>query len=70
MSPEECSIGQKVRIDTPDNSVLDGETGTICEINDWLEIEVRVDVYKAKFDDYEDTRRGYVTLNPWELELI
>jgi hypothetical protein len=70
MSPEECSIGQKVRINTPDNPVLHDETGTICEINDWDEVGVRFDVYKAKFDDFEDSRRGYVMLNPWELELI
>jgi hypothetical protein len=70
MKPEECSRGLKVRINTPDNSVLHGETGTICEINDYDDVGVRFDVYKAKFDDFDDARRGYVHLTPWELELI
>jgi hypothetical protein len=73
MKPEQCNIGQKVRINLPVNPVLHGETGTICDIEGWMEtacVCVRFDVYKAKFDNYNDARCGNVTVEPADLELI
>lgn len=70
MKYEECFIGQHVRINLPGNPTLHNETGIVCSRDEMDEAGVRFDVYKPKFDQYGDTRRGYVTLEPTYLEPV
>lgn len=70
MKGEECAVGRRVRINMPLNPTLNGETGVICNTDGQSEVSVRFDKYKKKFDNFDDTRCGFVTVEPWELELI
>ncbi len=69
MNYDDCDYGLAVRIVIP-GSILDGETGIISNMYGTDEVEVRFDVYKPKFDQYEDTRRGCVVVDPSELTVI
>ena len=70
MHNEDCYVGIKVRINLPGNDILDGELGVVVARDASDEALVRLDTYKSKFDDYEDTRCGSVTVDPANLEAI
>ena len=67
---DECELGMKVCIMMPENTVLHQETGTIAAINGADEILIRFDVYKPKFDQFEDARRGSVIVGVENLHRI
>lgn len=70
LNNELCIIGLRVKINTPYNTVLHGEIGTVVAREASDEALVRFDTYKPKFDAYEDTRLGSVTVDPEELDPI
>lgn len=59
-----------VRINWPANPILHNETGVVADRPESDEAVIRFDVYKSKFDAYDDTRRGSVTVNPEQLDLL
>jgi ribosomal protein L21E len=69
MTYDECELFVHVRINTPSNPILHGETGVICNV-DGDTVEVRFDQYNPKFDSFGDTRTGSVSVYPDELEKI
>ena len=69
MTLEELSVGQKVRINAPGNSTLHNETGTICDLTEDGP-RVRFDVYKSKFDRFEDSSTGSVIVGVNEIVLL
>lgn len=70
MHNEDCYVGIRVRINLPGDELLDGETGVVVDREASDEALVRFDTYKPKFDAYEDTRRGSVTVDPANLDPI
>ena len=69
MISEACEIGLKVRINEPGH-LLHGVLGTVVDREASDEATVRFDVYLPMYDDYEDTRRGAVCVDPKNLEPI
>lgn len=68
MNSDECMIGSRVVINQPWNTLLHGATGTVVSRDSSDEAQVRFDVYREEFDQYEDTRSGSVTVDPANLD--
>jgi hypothetical protein len=58
MTTEDFDLGDSVRCLAPADNIFHGVTGKVCGYDGPDMVEVRFDVYKPVFDQFEDTRTG------------
>jgi hypothetical protein len=70
MKIDQCEVGLTVKIDFPDNPVIHGEIGTIVAIPERDEIVIQLNRMKPEYNNYEDTRTGFVTVSSDNISVI